>query len=217
MTASQVVSAAICAVCLAWPPSARAQTSDDVFDSKQGAQISKSSLTLDTFDPVGIIGGATPGEINAGVTIFKGGSPNYVEIRIPRAVSVNMVELFVRSDNYVAGGARSVADFSLLADADGDGQFETVLVDHAEPLNDATANRYSFAPVTAASFRAEFTSGSIVNGDLDGPRVIELDAFEPSNTAPWFWLVVGAATVTVAAWALFHTRGPRPRTESRGR
>ncbi|HVC93320.1 MAG TPA: formylglycine-generating enzyme family protein, partial [Pirellulales bacterium] len=42
---------------------------------------------------------------------------------------------------------RSVDTFTLRADCDGDGSYETVLVDRAPPRNDGTPNRYLFAPV----------------------------------------------------------------------
>lgn len=204
-------------LCVELPPRSQGQSSDDLFDLKQGGQIATSAPTLDQFGPIGIIGGATPGELNAGVTIFRDKGPNYVEIRTPRPVCIDALELFVRSDNYVAGGARSVAEFSLLADKDGDGQFESVLVDHCAPLNDATANRYIIERTTAASFRAEFISGSIVGGNLDGPRIIEIDAFEPSHGGSWPWIAAGAATVTVIACVLLRKRPRIKRPSLAGR
>src|SRR5207237_375879 len=108
------------------------------------------------------------------------GGPNFVEFKTAAPVNVKRVELFIRADNRMPGGPRSVDKFTLTADTDADGTFETVLVDHQSPKNDTSASTYDFQAVTASAFRAEFTSGATAQDPRGGPRIVELDAMGPA-------------------------------------
>jgi len=189
--------------------SASAQVTNDLFDVSRGTKVVSASDTLPEFGPEGILGGSTPGESNSGATIFKDDGRSFVEFQTLAPVEIEGVELFVRGDNLEPGAPRSVDTFSLHADCDGDGSFETVLVDHAPPLNNGTCNRYLFAPVTAAMFRAEFTPGSTTRGDRSGPRVVELDAVAAADGMVWLWGAATASSVLLAlalGWAYWRRR-----------
>jgi len=165
------------------------QVNTDAFDVKQGAHVTGASATLDGFGPEGVIGGATTGEGNAGVTIFKDGGVNFVEFKTTAPVLVDGVDLYVRADDTTPMSPRSVDKFRFLADKDGDGTFEALLVDQASPINDGTSNKYRFNVVSAAAFRAEFISGR----SAMGPRIIELDAAVAAGPAG----AAGPAVVTI--------------------
>jgi len=121
------------------------------------------------------------GGVEATTTIFADtpgiGFTNFIEFSIFSAQFVNSVTLINRSDNGTEGGSRSTAGFTLFADTDSNGIFETTLVPLTDPLDSGVNNVYSFAGVTASSFRAEFT-----NGTQAGARIVELDAVpEPAS------------------------------------
>jgi len=121
------------------------------------------------------------GGVEPTTTIFADapgiGFTNFIEFSIFSAQFVNSVTLNNRSDNGAEAGSRSTAGFSLFADTDNNGIYETTLVSLTDPLDSGVANVYNFAGVTASSFRAEFT-----NGTQAGARIIELDAVpEPAS------------------------------------
>lgn len=95
------------------------------------------------------------------------------------------VNLFTGSDDPVATetAARSTGNFTLSADNDNDGTFETVLVAGGDPIDDGRSNFFPFiGSSTATVFQATFTPGSTSSND--GPRVFELDAVTvPEPTA----------------------------------
>ena len=189
--------------------SASAQVTNDLFDVNRGAKVVSASETLPEFGVEGILGGPTSGESNSGATIFADDGHSFVEFQTPVPVEIEGVELFVRADDSEPAAPRSVDTFTLRADCDGDGSYETVLVDRAPPRNDGTPNRYLFAPVAASSFRAEFTPGSKSRDHRSGPRVVELDAVAPPSGMAWLWGAVVVAlvlAVLMLGWAYWRRR-----------
>jgi hypothetical protein len=179
--AAASVAAAIALLSMAAATSSNAQVTNDLFDQSQGGFISSASPTISGFDPIGMIGGATTGEGNSGNTIFQD-TPglHFIQFGTAANITFNSVSLYVMEDN--ANGSRGTSVFSLLADADNNGTFETTLVGSVNPVDNGLANTFFFTSVTARSFRAEFTSNP--NVQFLGPRVIELDAANVTLAAP---------------------------------
>lgn len=191
--------------------SACAQVSTDVFDVSRGGSITASSSTISGFEPIGLIGGATTGENNAGNTIFTNvgtiAAPNFVNIKTAGLVTLNGVNLFTLRDATPSGTlSRSTSRFSLFADVDGNGSFETVLVNGVDPNDNGLANTYTFAAVTAQFFRAEFVGNT--NVVYDGPRIVELDAIGSAVPEPG---EVTTGMILVATIGLGLVRGRRRR------
>lgn len=191
-----LVSAVVCA------SPALAQSTTDLFDQSQGGAIVSASSTIASFEPVGIIGGATSGEANAGNTIFNDGgsvvSPNFVVFTTSSAVTITGVRLFVAEDGNGTGN-RGTSLFNFFADSNNNSLFdEAALVSGANP-NDVfgTSNDYFFASsITASRFRAEFVGNAGVN--IPGPRVRELDALTiVSAPEPGSIALVGIAGLTL--------------------
>ncbi|MBC7805212.1 MAG: hypothetical protein H7145_03580 [Akkermansiaceae bacterium] len=180
-TVGVFVSAAV--ILIACAQTAYAQSTIDLFDQSQGGSIASASPTIGGFDPIGLIGGATTGEGNAGNTIFSDSNtqPNFVQISTTNLITINRVELFNSQDG--ASASRGISLFSLFADTDNNGTFETTLIGGVDPVDTGSgANIYSFAGVTARSFRAQFTGNTSVT--FPGSRIIELDAFSTPVIVP---------------------------------
>lgn len=87
----------------------------------------------------------------------------------------NTLVMYNTSDGGVEDANRGVQSFSLFADSDTNGSYETVLLTNADPVDDGAANYYVIPTNTFTNFRAEFTPPG-----PSGSRIVELDAtFDP--------------------------------------
>ena len=185
LAATVAISAIIGGIVLSSP--VYAQSATDLFDQSQGGTILSASPTIPGFEAIGIIGGATTGENNAGNTIFNNlgtaANPNFVNFRTPNAVTIVGIRLFTLQDGNSPDRGTSI--FNFFADTNGNGIFdEAALVANVNPIDTfGSSNTYFFnAPITASLFRAEFVGNTGVT--FAGPRVVELDAIAPGAAAP---------------------------------
>jgi hypothetical protein len=114
------------------------------------------------------------------------GDVHQVRFEPGSAVNLEGIRLQAASDGPTQSFRRSMSHFKLLADIDGDGEYETVLVDQTininyadVPNNEAEQSNhldltFQFDTVVAQSFMAEVTTGT--SGTHSGVRVLELDA-----------------------------------------
>ena len=126
-------------------------------------------------------GSALEGMFGGDVTEFANqpaGTVQFVEWSIPAPAVVRTVRLFASGDGLNAANLHEFGSFTLKAKSVGSSTFDIVVgtftPTHPYPLLDAGTFAIldtDIAPITAAAFRAEFTT---LNG---GPRVLELDAF----------------------------------------
>ncbi|MFG0286242.1 MAG: GC-type dockerin domain-anchored protein, partial [Phycisphaerales bacterium JB039] len=110
-------------------------------------------------------------------------------------VTLGAARLYAKNDGVAAFFRRAMQGFKLLADTDGDGVFETTLVDKQidpdydlEPDNLATQSEFlelafEFAPVTSSAWRLEFEQGASVP-PFEGMRIIEVDGFPADACYP---------------------------------
>ncbi|MGK2857493.1 MAG: hypothetical protein ACSLFQ_09825 [Thermoanaerobaculia bacterium] len=159
--------------------------SDDAFDSTSGTTI----LAHDTIvDPLNCF--RTSGGFEDGHTLMRNGGLNsvsFIDFQTAGAVSISGVRLFAQNDGAGNSFRRTMNHFRLLADTDGNGSWETVVID--EPVNadySTEPGNVSGVPswldrtlisatVTSQRWRLEVTQGSDVQ-PFEGARVVEVDA-----------------------------------------
>jgi hypothetical protein len=160
---------------------ASAQSTTDVFN---GATVTNTSPLLECCggSASGNLFGGTGG-VEAPNLLFadqSGTSQGFIQFveftipALPADTGVAAATLYAQSDEGTENGNRNTSGFRLLADADANGTFETVLVPLIDPLDNTGAtptNTYAFAPTAATAYRAEFTKGG-----GSGSRLVELDA-----------------------------------------
>ncbi len=113
------------------------------------------------------------------------GNIAYIELATPQT-TLSGINVYAKNDGSSFSFRRAMQRFTLLADTDGDGSFETVAVEQqidpdydADPNNQALSAEYlelhlTFAAVTASTWRCEFEQGAAI-GSFEGIRIIEVD------------------------------------------
>ncbi|MCM2315239.1 MAG: DUF11 domain-containing protein, partial [Thermoanaerobaculia bacterium] len=199
--------------------------SDDAFDSTSGTTI----LAHDTIiDPINCF--RTSGGFEGGHTLMRNGGLNsvsFIDFQTAGAVSISGVRLFAQNDGAGNGFRRTMNRFRLLADVDGNGSWETLVID--EPVNPDYSTEPgnasgvpSFldrtlisATVTSQRWRLEVTQGSDVQ-PFEGARVVEVDAIvltdvsasisAPASVAPGSTLTVTSTVSNVGSLPAYSTR-----------
>jgi hypothetical protein len=167
------------------------QASNDPFDSSQGTVV----VSHDTIiDPINAF--RTSGGFENGNTLMRNGGLNsvsFIEFDTASPVSIAGVRLFAGNDKALCCLRRAMNHFKLLADVDGDSNFETTVVDaainpdyDAQPGNNAPGIGHldltllTSGVITAQHWRLEITQGSDIQ-PFEGARLIELDALPGPN------------------------------------
>lgn len=159
--------------------------SSDPFDSSQGTMVVNDDTII---DPINAF--RTSGDFEDGHTLMRNGgldSVSFIEFDTPSSVPIIGVRLFAAEDLFWVP-RRAMNHFALFADTDGDGTFETTVVDAAidplytnQPGNIATDPHHldltllTSGIITAQHWRLEVTQGSDLQ-PYEGARLVELDA-----------------------------------------
>jgi hypothetical protein len=155
----------------------------DLWDSQSGVTISGGSEYGSAGGPYGMFGAV--GEFS--ITYFADNQPvgtvHFVEWTTSEPVLVNTVRLFAHGDGADFAHSHEFDSITLKAKSPGSATFDilvgTFAPSHPYTLLDATTSALldtEIAPVVATAFRAEFEQFTAGFG-LDGPRIVELDAF----------------------------------------
>ena len=161
--------------------------STDPFDSTNGTVIVDHDTIVDPINAFRINGGFEDGN-----TLMRNGGLNsvsFINFDTATRVSIVGVRLFASEEYFgpYMGYRRALNHFKLFADTDGDGTFETNVVDTAinvnyslQPGNVAAQFGHldltiSSALVTAQHWRLEVTQGSALQ-PYEGARLVEVDA-----------------------------------------
>lgn len=161
-------------------------SSSDPFDSTQGTLVLASDAIV---DPINAF--RTSGGFENGNTLMRNGGPgsmSFIEFATPYPATIQGIRLFAHNDSDTCCLRRTLSGFALFADTDGDGSFETTVVN--VPINpsygaqagnaagdpsDLDLTLLAAAPVRAQRWRLETIQGSNF-GSFEGPRVVEVDA-----------------------------------------
>ena len=164
-------------------------SSEDAFDINCGTVV----LAHDTIvDPINAF--STSGGFEDGHTLMRNGgagSLSFIDFQTGRRTTVQGVRLFAHNDGAGFSFRRAMSRFTLLADTDDDGTWETVVVDQdinvdyaTQPGNDASdptnldLSLLSAGPVSSSLWRIEIIQGTDVQ-PFEGARLVELDALGP--------------------------------------
>jgi hypothetical protein len=160
------------------------QSNADLFDVNSGIAITGNSGYLSAGDPLGMFGAITS-EPESYWTYFADDQPtntvHFVEWTTARPVTVKSLRLFALGDSFLNNG-REFEKFTLKAKSAGSSTFDLVVATFTPGhpytfLDNGLILDADFTPVQASSFRAEFLQYTAGFG-FDGPRIIELDAFD---------------------------------------
>ncbi len=175
---------------------------DDPFDSTQGTTVTRHNTLIDPINAFRQSGGDLGIAIEGGHA-FMGLGTSFIEFETASDVSIDGVRLFAFSDGAATNFRRSFNNFTLLADTDDDGVYETTVTDTAINSNydmqtgnvsTDTADLNGFdityldltlmaaSTVTSQKWRLETVSSSPSSGSE--PRLVELDAIPAANPAP---------------------------------
>jgi len=167
-------------------------SSIDPFDSSQGTVILNDDTIVDPINAFRTSGGFEDGHAlmrNGGAI----GEISFIEFQTGTLVRLDAFRLLAQNDQDGCCLRRAMNRFTLLADTDGDGSFETTVFDsainpqyHLDPKTvpaglgvlDMTINLGS--SVSASRWRMDVYQGSNVQ-PFEGARVIELDAIGASD------------------------------------
>ena len=199
-----------------------AQSTDDLWDVRQGTVVTAHSpynggnqIVMDARDAFGGDYQRFPPNYpyERYNVIFADNGADYVyflEWHTPAPVTVGSFRLFARGDGFGGGNPhntdREFAQFRLYAKSSDSATYDQILYlftptnpyTFADPLT-ATLVDATIPPVTAQYFRAEFIGRA---GAFSGPRIIELDAFNPDPITALTALGPGTVRFTsVAGWA----------------
>ena len=153
----------------------------DPFDIAEGNQTGLHTPEIYSVDRMFGVIGDNEGEV--GATIFADEPPpdliDFVEFTTREEIPLIGYTLEAASDGFVLP-LRALRKFTLWADADRNGHYETK-VDEFEllPAGHTSTTRTNFTMVVTDRFRAEFVRGDTPLSN--GPRVIELDAIVAEN------------------------------------
>ena len=193
---------------LCWAGAAQAQfsvppSSADALDVAQGGAVSAETPGIVPSGDAGI--GANPGGPEPGTCFFPDigiGNVGFLETTTTSPVTLKSVRLYGKNDGSAAFFRRAMSGFSLLADTDGNGSFETTVVSATinpdydnEPANLATQTEYlelefNFGLVTSSRWRMEFTQGAQI-GIFEGIRLIEVDGISGVCPQPTSYCTAG--------------------------
>lgn len=160
--------------------------STDPFDSSQGTIV----LADDTIvDPINAF--RTSGGFENGHTLMRNGglgSLSFIEFATPFPVTIRGVRLLAHNDGAAFSFRRALGGFSLFADTDGDGSFETLVVSTAINPNyalqagnagpdpsDLDLTLLAASPVRSQRWRLEAIQGTNIQ-PFEGARIVEVDA-----------------------------------------
>lgn len=171
----------------------------DVFDVSNGTVV----VSHDTIiDPVNAF--STSGGFENGHTLMRNGgvgSLSFINFDTPEFVTVSGVRLSAKNDQAECCQRRSLSKFSLLADVDSDGEFETLVAESSidisyenQPGNEAIEpgnlilNLRGESAVTSKHWRIETIQGSDLQ-PFEGARIVEVDAIEcvDEDGDGWGW------------------------------
>ncbi|HPF38437.1 MAG TPA: hypothetical protein PK093_07315 [Phycisphaerae bacterium] len=159
----------------------------DPLDVSKGAIVVNSTVGFEPGPEAAFgadLGGGEPG--NTFAPNLGAGESSFIEVQTTRPTRLSGVRIYARNDGPGFSFRRSMSAFRLLADTDGDGAFETIVVN--APINvdyggqagnlatpDNTLElEFAFAPVIAEHWRVEFEQ-SVNAGPFSGVRIIEVD------------------------------------------
>jgi hypothetical protein len=180
--------------------------STDAFDVAQGAAVTGETPGINPSGDAAI--GANPGGPEPGTCFFPDigiGNVGFIEFSTNSPVAVSAVRIYGKNDGAAAAFRRAMSAFSLLADTDGDGSFETTAVSASinpnydqEPANLAIQSEYlelllTFSPLSADAWRLEFTQGAQI-GQFEGIRVIEVDGLIGTCPPPVSYCTAGTTS-----------------------
>lgn len=161
------------------------QASTDLFDVSTGNSVtSHSGLHPVAGSIQGMFGGVTAAP-ESYWTYFADNQPtntvHFVEFATPSPVTVRTIRLFAHGDPGLNNG-REFSNFTLKAKGPGSSSYNIVIGTFTPThpyayLDTSLVLDAEFAPVLASAFRAEFTQYTAGYG-FDGPRIVELDAFD---------------------------------------
>jgi len=192
------------------PVSSPAQTyttsANDLWDVSQGTVVTATSGANAPYSDIRDMFGGQFSEDEPGDTIFADGQPpgfvHFVEWQTAAPVTVSSFVLFASGDGPADSNQREFSQFVLKAKSSPAATnfdlmlYTLVVTNHpytfVDPVHLALVAA-NITPVTAQSFRAEFTQYTAGRG-YDGPRVIELDGFGPN---PPVIVTQPANTVTI--------------------
>jgi hypothetical protein len=213
---------ALCCAATAASVSAQFPSSYDLWDLSQGTIISASSETHPLAGtPGGLLGQEGQDNSNGNTwTYFADGQPDnfvhYIEWETAADVTIGEVRVFAFGDDFFNSG-REFEQFTLKAKSPGSADYDVTVFTFTPTHPYTFVDPYNFlvidqviAPLTARSFRAEFTQYTAGNG-WDGPRIVEIDGLPaplppPSSTDAWDVsqgaLITGTSGVHPAAGTL---------------
>ena len=167
--------------------------STDPFDSLQGTTVGPNDAIVDPINAFRTSGGFEGGHVLMRNDVP--GSLSFIEFDTPCVVTISGVRLFAHNDGVANGYRRAMSGFTLLADVDDDGTYEstavttTINVDYAtQPGNVATdptsldQTLMTSVPVSARHWRLEVIQGTNMQ-PFEGARLVELDALGPNCSA----------------------------------
>lgn len=160
----------------------------DAFDASNGTEVISHNAII---DPINVF--RTSGGFEDGHTLMSSpapGSESFIEFRTANRVALSGVRLFAQSDPADCCQRRSMSGFTLLADTDGDGTYETTFIDTDistdyvnQPDNESASigelilTLKSTDVVTSRNWR--LVVDQEMNQDtIGGVRLVELDAIE---------------------------------------
>jgi len=167
-----------------------------LWDLSQGIVITDTSGIRDGFDAGDMFGGTASG-MEPGNTVFSDDVPSgfthYIEWETPSPVTLGSFALYAGGDGPEYYNEREFDRFVLKVKSVGSQNFDLLLCDynppHPYPLDNALITPLllnGVGPLTAQYFRAEFThfTSGRPDGNYDGPRIVELQAFAPGVVVP---------------------------------
>ncbi len=161
-------------------------SSEDPFDASRGTVVVDSDAQADPINAFRTSGGFEDGHAlmgNGGL-----GSVSFIEFETPTPRGILGVRLLAHNDSDFCCLRRTMSRFTLLADVDGDGIYETPVIDAPispdyglQPGNagtdpsDLDVTLLSVGPVQSKYWMLEVTQGSDVQ-PFEGVRLVEVDA-----------------------------------------
>jgi len=158
------------------------QTGNDLFDADRGTIVTETSAIGGSL-PVALISTTSGGIAEPGTLFFADGSDgtiHYATWQTAEPVTLGGFNVWANGDAPNSPELRTFDHFKLEAKIGQD--FETIYdeavdVPYSADGDDFLAVSASIEPVTASSFRAEFTQHG--GGSGSGPRIQEIDGFPP--------------------------------------